>query len=142
MTKCPKCGYDNPQEAKYCLNCGFKLVQEEKYNLEAEGMLLIASGTILLMTLLFNALIKILTLLLLIYFVIGITSIYSGIRLYSGSSSIFNLILATISIVFGFAGSFFLYLLGLSLKGLVSPDWIIYLIVAYKLYADRKKLRR
>jgi len=142
MTKCPKCGYDNPMEAKYCLNCGFKLAQEEKYKLEAEGMLLIASGIILLLTLLFNALIKILPLLSLIYLVFGITSIYSGFRLYSGSSSIFNLILATMSIAFGFGGSFFLYLLGLSLKGLVSPDWIIYLIAAYKLYADRKRLKR
>ncbi|MFP3166644.1 MAG: zinc ribbon domain-containing protein [Nitrososphaeria archaeon] len=73
MTKCPKCGYDNPMEAKYCLNCGFKLAQEEKYKLEAEGMLLIASGIILLLTLLFNALIKILPLLSLIYLVFGIT---------------------------------------------------------------------
>ncbi len=61
---------------------------------------------------------------------------------YLGSSSIFNLILATMSIAFGFGGSFFLYLLGLSLKGLVSPDWIIYLIAAYKLHADRKRLKR
>ncbi|NAY82358.1 MAG: hypothetical protein GU362_05715 [Thaumarchaeota archaeon] len=52
------------------------------------------------------------------------------------------MILATMSIAFGFGGSFFLYLLGLSLKGLVSPDWIIYLIAAYKLHADRKRLKR
>ena len=32
--KCPRCGYENPPEAKYCLNCGFRLVSEERVRFE------------------------------------------------------------------------------------------------------------
>ena len=142
MTKCPKCGYDNPPDAKYCLNCGYKLMREENVKLEAEGLLLISSGIILLLTLLFNGLMRIVPSLALVYLIFGITSIYSGLRLYSGSASLLNIIIATLSIVFGFAGTFFLYLLGLPLKGLVSPDWVIYIVTAFKLLSDRKKLKK
>ncbi len=142
MTKCPKCGYENPPDAKYCLNCGYRLIHEETVKLEAEGVLLIASGIILLLTLMFNALMRVVPALVIVYLVFGITSVYSGAKLYSGSISLFNVVLATLSIIFGFAGCFFLYLLGLSLKGLVSPDWVIYVIAAYKLLSDRNKLNK
>ena len=142
MTKCPKCGFENPPEAKYCLNCGYRLIQEENVKLEAEGIILISSGVILLLTLLFNALMRIVPALALVYLIFGLTSIYSGVKLYSGSSTLLNILIATLSIIFGFAGSFFLYLLGLPLKGLVSPDWILYLTAALKMFADRKKLKK
>ncbi len=142
MTKCPKCGFENPPDAKYCLNCGYRLIQEENVKLEAEGIILISSGVILLLTLLFNALMRIVPALALVYLIFGLTSIYSGVKLYSGSSTLLNILIATLSIIFGFAGSFFLYLLGLPLKGLVSPDWILYLTAALKMFADRKKLKK
>ncbi|MFP3132980.1 MAG: zinc-ribbon domain-containing protein [Nitrososphaeria archaeon] len=141
MTKCPKCGYENPPEAKYCLNCGYKLVQEERERFEGSGLLLITSGTILIVTFLFNALLRVFSLLAIIYVIFGITSIYSGYRLYRGPSSLADLILASVSIIFGFSGTLFLYIIGLAFKGLVTPDWIIYLIATIKLLTDRKKLK-
>ncbi|MFP3213591.1 MAG: zinc-ribbon domain-containing protein, partial [Nitrososphaeria archaeon] len=84
MTKCPKCGYENPPEAKYCLNCGYKLVQEERERFEGSGLLLLTSGIILIVTFLFNALLRVFSLLAIIYVIFGITSIYSGYRLYRG----------------------------------------------------------
>ena len=141
MAKCPKCGYENPPEAKYCLNCGYKLVQEERERFEGSGLLLLTSGTILIVTFLFNSLLRVFSLLAIIYVIFGITSIYSGYRLYRGTSSLADLILASVSIIFGFAGTLFLYIIGLAFKGLVTPDWIIYLIVIVKLLTDRKKLK-
>jgi len=140
MTKCPKCGYENPPEAKYCLNCGYRLVQEERERFEGSGLLLLTSGIILILTFLFNALLRVFPSLAIIYVMFGITSIYSGYRLYRGTNSLADLIIASVSIIFGFAGTLFLYLIGLAFKGLVTPDWIIYLVVVVKLFADRKKL--
>ncbi len=140
MTKCPRCGYENPPEAKYCLNCGYRLIQEERQRLEGSGLLLLTSGIILIVTFLFNALLRVFPSLELIYIIFGITSVYSGYRLYRGAGSLADLIVATLSVIFGFAGTLFLYLYGLAFKGLVTPDWIIYLVAAVKLFSDRKKL--
>ncbi len=140
MTKCPKCGFENPPEAKYCLNCGYRLVQEERERFEGSGLLLLTSGIMLIVTFLFNALLRVFPAMAIIYVVFGITSIYSGYRLYRGTRSLADVIVASVSIIFGFAGTLFLYLYGLAFKGLVTPDWIIYLVAAVKLFADRKKL--
>ncbi|MGC9208744.1 MAG: hypothetical protein ACP5GH_02665 [Nitrososphaeria archaeon] len=70
----------------------------------------------------------------------GTTSIYSGYRLYRVTRSLADVAVASVSIIFGFAGTLFIYLYGLVFKGLVTPDWIIYLVAAVKLFAYRKKL--
>ncbi len=140
MTKCPKCGYENPPEAKYCINCGYRLFQEEIERLEGSGLLLLTSGIIMIVTFLFNALLRVFPLLELIYIIFGVASIYSGYRLYRGVRSPADVMIASLSIIFGFAGTLLLYLYGLALKGLVTPDWIIYLVAAIKLYNDRQKI--
>ncbi|MGC8568967.1 MAG: zinc ribbon domain-containing protein [Nitrososphaeria archaeon] len=137
--KCPRCGYENPPEAKYCLNCGFRLVSEERVRFEGEGLLLVSGGLISLLVLLFNTLLHLFISLTLAYLVLVLTSLYSGFRLYRGSVSLAVIALSSVSIIIGFSVGMFLYLLGLGLKGLVSPDWVIYLLAAYKMYADRKK---
>ncbi|MGC9208742.1 MAG: zinc ribbon domain-containing protein [Nitrososphaeria archaeon] len=137
--KCPRCGYENPPEAKYCLNCGFRLVSEERVRFEGEGLLLVSGGLISLLVMLFNTLLHLFISLTLAYLVLVLTSLYSGLRLYRGSVSLAVIALSSVSIIIGFSVGMFLYLLGLGLKGLVSPDWVIYLLAAYKMYADRKK---
>lgn len=140
MSKCPRCGYENPPEAKYCLNCGYKLIKTERTRFETEGLLLVSGGLIMLIELIFNTLLRITIILALIYFIFGLSSIYAGEKLYRGSYNFKDIIIAYISIALGFIGTVFLYVFGLILKGLISPDWIIFLIVAYKIYIDRKKL--
>lgn len=36
LVKCPKCGFENPEIAKFCINCGFKLIKEETQTLTAD----------------------------------------------------------------------------------------------------------
>ncbi len=142
MVKCPRCGYENPPEAKYCLNCGYKLIKEEAPKLEAEGLLLISAGIIMLISAFFNSILRIIAVLLLLYLIFGILAIYSGYKLYKGSVGLYSLLLSSLVIVFGFGLTMFLFLLGASLKGLVSPDWILFVVAGAKLFSDRKVFKK
>jgi len=55
LVKCPKCGYENPDGAKFCANCGYRLDRPRAEDLEALGLLLVSGGMLFLLTLVFNS---------------------------------------------------------------------------------------
>jgi hypothetical protein len=49
-------------------------------------------------------------------------------------------IVSPLAIALGLASTLTLFLLGLTIRGIVGPAWIIFLINAWALWRDRRKL--
>ncbi len=139
MTKCPRCGYDNPEGAKYCINCGYKLARDEE-RLEGLGLLLIASGVYLLLAALFEPLLRYFPAVVLAYLITFVLGVVSGYMFYSGRVSWASLAVGVAAIAIGLVSSGWAFMVGLALKGIFGPGWVLFLIALVKLAADRRRI--
>jgi len=141
LVKCPKCGYENPDGAKFCANCGYRLDRPRADGHEALGLLLVSGGMLLLLTLVFNSILRIVVYAAALYLIAGLLGIYGGYELYRGRVGAAPLAASAASIALGLASTLFTFALGLPLKGIVPPDWIIFLVAAWKLLSERGSFR-
>lgn len=149
---CPTCGYENPPEAKFCLNCGTQLVgglipQAKKpvakpvlIEIKSEDRILLralflVSVTILLIDMLFNNVVRISMagfILLGIIYVLGFSaSLYALYIVYKKELLGFKDRLALLlSVIFNLLGTGIIYIISILSRVLIySPIWIIFIIM-------------
>jgi hypothetical protein len=145
--KCLKCGFENLPGAKYCSNCGEKLVAPVPVQafggLEGLFILHLVGSLYVLTSLVFNAVVRASLFLAIPYLASGVLGLFSAWTFQGWSSGRsrgwrrwVKLVSAT-SIALGFGGTLALFLIGLELKGVVGPAWLIFLINARELWKNR-----
>jgi hypothetical protein len=139
---CSKCGYKkNPPEAKYCLNCGAKLSASSIVQpLDGLFYLHLVGSSYLLTSLVFNSVVRASIFLAIPYLVGGILGLISANELRRASRRRFVKILSASSVALGLVGTLMLFLIGMELRGIVGPAWLIFLINAWKLWRDRSSI--
>jgi uncharacterized protein (DUF983 family) len=148
--KCLKCGFENFPGAKYCSNCGEKLAApvsvkaleglEDLFTLHLVGSLYVLTSLV------FNAVVRASLFLAIPYLASGVLGLVSAWTLHSLSSGKSHRwrrwvkLASAMSIALGLAGTLTLFLIGLGLRGIVGPAWLIFVINAWKLWKNRSKL--
>jgi len=146
MTVCPKCRWKNPEEAVFCLKCGSKIrkVKEAPAPLEGLISLHIVGSLYVILSAVFNPFVRESALYLPLYSASGILGLFTAYTLHYKGIKWTKIILSSATVALGFAGTFRLFLIGLMLReeirGIFAPAWIIFLIIALKLWQDRHRL--
>jgi hypothetical protein len=140
--KCAKCGFENLANASFCSGCGARLKPlpaEFKGRFEALSLLLLVGSAYLIVSLIFNVIYQVA-----IFAILSIVSVVFGVYacygLYRGRFGRGVLASSIVAVAFGFAVTFLVFLMGLDVKGVFGPGWIIYAATAWKLWRDRKAL--
>lgn len=142
--KCPKCNFDNLPNSKYCSNCGARLtpisISEVKNKFEALYLLLITGLAYLIISLAVNAIMQIITFALptIISIILGL---YSGYMLYKGKFGKGPFTSLIISVTIAFIITMIIFYLGLGIRGVFGPGWVIFLTIIWKLWKDREILK-
>jgi hypothetical protein len=141
MVRCGKCGFENPPDLKFCGNCGASLsVVLETPRFEGLALLHIAGSLYLLLSLAFNALVQASPAFIILYASSALLGLYAGYRFYTGRASKYLKIVSPLAIALGLTSTSILFLLGLAIRGVIGPAWIIFLVNAWALWRDRKML--
>jgi hypothetical protein len=141
MVRCGKCGFENPPDLKFCGNCGTRLsVVLETPRFEGLASLHIAGSLYLLLSLAFNALVRASPAFIILYASSALLGLYAGYRFYTGRASKYLKIVSPLAIALGLTSTSILFLLGLAIRGVIGPAWIIFLVNAWALWRDRKML--
>jgi hypothetical protein len=140
--KCAKCGFENLANASFCSGCGARLKPfpaEFKGGFEALSLLLLVGSVYLIVSLAVNVIYQVA-----IFAILSIVSVVFGVYacygLYRGRFGRGVLASSIVAVAFGFAVTFLVFLMGLDVKGVFGPGWIIYAATAWKLWRDRKAL--
>jgi hypothetical protein len=141
MVRCGKCGFENPPDLKFCGNCGasFSVVLETP-RFEGLALLHIAGSLYLLLSLAFNALVQASPAFIILHASSALLGLYAGYRFYTGRASKYLKIVSPLAIALGLTSTSILFLLGLAIRGVIGPAWIIFLVNAWALWRDRRKL--
>jgi len=138
--KCVKCDFENPANMKFCGNCGAKLsVTPTTPEFEGLTLLHITGSAYLLISLIFNTLVKD-TVLVVPYLASGLLGLYAGYEFYKGKTGMWSKIISILAIVMGVVSTSYLFWMGLELRGVIGPAWVIFLISAWLLWKDRGRL--
>jgi hypothetical protein len=141
MVGCGKCGFENPPDLKFCGNCGARLsVVLETPRFEGLALLHIAGSLYLLLSLAFNALVQASPAFIILHASSALLGLYAGYRFYTGRASKYLKIVSPLAIALGLTSTSILFLLGLAIRGVIGPAWIIFLVNAWALWRDRKML--
>jgi hypothetical protein len=141
MVRCGKCGFENPPDLKFCGNCGARLsVVLETPRFEGLALLHIAGSLYLLLSLAFNALVQAIPAFIILHASSALLGLYAGYRFYTGRASKYLKIVSPLAIALGLTSTSILFLLGLAIRGVIGPAWIIFLVNAWALWRDRRKL--
>lgn len=153
--KCPKCGYENPPSAKFCMECGARLVKKQPVELklgEAERTLLKAifaiSLLMLILELSFNRLLHVLVSTPIIGGAVGFSYVLGiALSLYmltvlrrKVSLSHIESIAMILAIVVPLAGTLATYLISVFTIRTYSPLWVVYavaLATIWRAYRER-----
>ncbi|MEM2872941.1 MAG: zinc ribbon domain-containing protein [Nitrososphaerales archaeon] len=148
--KCKKCGFENPANVKFCGNCGAKLsaiVEANKF--EGLALLHITGSAYLLISLISsyslisifsNALVGERNTLMILYLASGLLGLYAGYEFYIGKISKYLKFISALVIIIGLVSTSLLFWAGLVVMGVIGPAWIIFLINAWMLWKERKRL--
>lgn len=138
--KCKKCGFENPKNLKFCSNCGARL-RTATITPKFEGLALlhITASVYLLISLIFNALVQASMIFTVPYIVSGLMGLYAGYEFYIGKVGKWLKIISALAIIIGLAPTFLLFWIGLEIKGIIGPAWVIFLINAWMLWKERAK---
>jgi uncharacterized protein (DUF983 family) len=139
--KCPECGFENLVNASFCSGCGCSLKPTVKGQFEALYILLLVGSIYLFISLVFNELMQV-PLFAGPSFVSVVLGIYASYRLSKGGIGRGVVAASAIAIGVGFVTTFFVFLLGLDIKGVFGPAWVIFLAAAYRLLKDRRMTTR
>jgi len=66
--------------------------------------------------------------------------LYAGYQFYLGKTGKHLKIISSLAIITGLASTSILFLIGLGIRGVIGPAWIIFLVNAWVLWKERKKL--
>lgn len=135
--KCPKCGYGNPDEAIFCLKCGAKLGVADGGAFEGLVFLHLAGSLYVLLSAALNALVQASTVILALYIVPGVLGLYVAYTLHTRRAVRWTKFLSLTTVTLGLVGTLLLFIIGLRIRRVVGPAWIIFLITGWKLWRDR-----
>ena len=138
--KCAKCGFENLVNASFCSGCGARLKPfpaELKGRLEALSLLLLVGSAYLVVSLIFNVIFQVA-----VFAILSIVSVVFGVYacygLYRGRFGRWVLASSIVAVAFGFAVTALVFWIGLDVKGVFGPGWVIFAAAAWKLWKDRK----
>ena len=143
---CGKCGHENPPGAKYCLNCGKKLggaVEPGVRSFEGLSLLHLTGSAYVLISVLFNELVR-QTVFFVPYLATGLLGLAAAYEFHNWPNVERKRLITAVSlltIALGFGATFVLFLLGLTVHGVIGPAWVIFLINGWKLWTDRHRLQ-
>lgn len=141
MVKCEKCGFDNPSNVKFCGNCGARLsIATITPKFEGLALLHITGSVYLLISLIFNALVQASMIFFIPYIISGLLGLYAGYEFYIGKVSKYLKIVSALAIILGLVSTFLLFIIGLGVRGVIGPAWIIFLINLLMLWKERARL--
>jgi len=137
--KCAKCGFENFANASFCSGCGARLkpLPAKAGGFEALTLLLLVGSAYLIVSLAFNVIYQV-TLFAILSIVSVVFGVYATYELYHGRFAGRVLASSALAVVFGFAVTFLVFLMGLDVKGVFGPGWVIFLAAGWKLWKDRK----
>jgi hypothetical protein len=139
--KCRKCGFDNPPNLKFCGNCGARLdAAVEIPRFESLALLHITASAYLLISLVFNALVQASLIFTVLHTASGLLGLYAGYEFYTGKAGKRVKIISASAIIIGLASTFILFLIGLGIRGVIGPAWVIFVINAWMLWRERGRL--
>jgi ribosomal protein L40E len=136
---CPKCGNLNPADAEFCFKCGTRFGPGGG---SLDGLMVLSLTGVLytVLSAALNEIIRSSTLFLGLYLgtgVLGIVVLY-GLRTRRFMRWIKFVCLAMVAV--GLSGTFLMYLIGLGLRGVVGPGWVIFVVMGWRLWQDRYSL--
>ena len=74
------------------------------------------------------------------YAVVGLTGTYIGSELLVGRGGMWLKVASAITICLGMSVSSYLFFLGLIVRGIVGPTWVLFLVCAWLLWSVRKSI--
>jgi len=140
MEPCPKCGMKNLEGAKFCNNCGTRLQAAPKGDFEGLSSLYLVGALYSLLSVAFNTLIRADLLLFGSYLVAGIFGLYIAYALKAGGIKGWIKYISMVTVAAGLIGTSLLFLIGLGIKGVIGPGWVIFLVTGWKLWKGRHNL--
>ena len=153
---CPKCGYENPVQAKYCINCGYNLTEVSPMEKVSLIPVYISVSTVMaiiyLLDILFNyvfrALFELLvTIRYVLYTIVFISIVGIVIILYSfiKRHSKNKVRIAKFSIVGNIltgSGGFMIFIIPAILGRILVPlYWVFFLVIGYLLWREIKEVK-
>ncbi|MEM2029447.1 MAG: zinc ribbon domain-containing protein [Candidatus Bathyarchaeia archaeon] len=139
--KCAKCGFENLVNASFCSGCGARLKPlpvEAKGRFDALCLLLFVGSTYLAVSLIFNVIYQVM-----IFAVPSLVSILLGVyacyRLYRGRFGRWVFVSSIVAVALGLGITFIVFLMGLNIRGVFGPGWVIYAAAAWRLWKDSKR---
>jgi len=91
----------------------------------------------MILSVLFNELLKASPLFLGIYLATGTLAAYGAYSLNAKKIEWWTKIISLLMIILGLAGTTFMFIVGLRIKGVIGPAWILFLVVAWRLWRNR-----
>ncbi len=141
MVKCEKCGFDNPTNLKFCGNCGARLgAIAETPKFEGLALLHITASAYLIISLIFNALVQASMMFIIPYIASALLGFYAGYEFYIGKISKYLKFVSALAIIIGLASTFLLFWIGLEIRGVIGPAWVIFIINLWILWKERARL--
>ena len=137
---CPKCETKNPENAKFCNSCGARLQIAVKGGFEGLVALHTVAALYVLLSVAFNRLVQVSPIFLSLYLVAGVLGLVVAYALNAGKIGPWTKFLSLAMVVVGIVGTAFLFIVGLTIAGVVGPSWVIFLATAWKLWQDRRSL--
>ena len=145
VKKCPKCGYENPVNAKYCLNCGYKFpeARAEEGNIPVYILISTLLSIVYLIDIFSNEVYKslfrsLLTLGFLTGFIGALMIIFIFIKRESIQS--IHIKIFIVGNILAGLGGFIIYIIPVMTGHVItSLYWIIYLVIAYIVYREVKE---
>ncbi len=136
---CPVCGFDSPQNLRFCGNCGTRLTRNaEPERFEGLASLHLATSLYLILSVAFNGLVQSTAILFIPYSASGILGMYASYSLFQRRRRRWVSAASVLAITIGFSSTFFLFILGLAVKGVIGPVWVIFLLTGWFLWKTRK----
>jgi ABC-type glycerol-3-phosphate transport system permease component len=135
--RCAKCGFENLPNASFCSGCGARLklpqVELVRGRFEALTLLLVVGSIYLAVSLIVNVIyqVAIFAILSVISIVLGLCTAY---EFYRGKFRRLTIFLSSLSMALGFAVTFIIFLIGLNIRGVFGPGWIIFVAAAWGLW--------
>ena len=141
--ECAKCGFENLANASFCSGCGAglkPLPAEAKGRFEALSLLLLVGSAYLIVSLAVDMVYQVM-----VFAIVSMVSVvfgvYAGYELYRGRFGRWVLASSAVAVASGFAVTFLVFWMGLDVKGVFGPGWVIFAVAAWKLWRDKKAAR-
>jgi hypothetical protein len=113
------------------------LPAEAKGRFEALSLLLLVGSAYLIVSLAVDTVYQVM-----VFAILSIVSVvfgvYAGYELYRGRFGRGILASSVVAVAVGFAVTFLVFWMGLDIKGVFGPGWVIFAVAAWKLWRDRK----